>query len=389
VGHFPLHQLPPGLLAHPTATALALDQLKRRQIVRLIHQFHKAPGGEQLDHFGVMAEGTTCTHGGHGSEEEVCVGAILQGFLCQRERSLNLFGFLCGSMKEGNTVLLHRPMAPKQRLDLELVARGLADSRQQAQQLIRAGMVRSGDQVLDKPGTEVRPELVLQVAQRPRFVSRGGEKLSAALEAFALQVADRVCLDGGISTGGFSDCLLQAGAARVYGIDVGYGQTAWSLRSDPRVVLKERTNLRHLTPEQLYGPDDPWPDLAVADVSFISLALVLPAMVTLLRPQGPQRPLELVLLVKPQFEVGKDRVGKGGVVRDPLAHVDAIERVCAAGATLAFSPAGLVASPITGPAGNHEYLLWLQQWGPEHQGPRPEAPTTAAIAQLVQQTLSS
>ncbi|MFZ9229589.1 MAG: TlyA family RNA methyltransferase [Prochlorococcaceae cyanobacterium] len=232
-------------------------------------------------------------------------------------------------------------MAPKQRLDLELVARGLADSRQQAQQLIRAGMVRSGDQVLDKPGTEVRPEQVLQVAQRPRFVSRGGDKLAAALEAFALQVAGRVCLDGGISTGGFSDCLLQAGAARVYGIDVGYGQTAWSLRSDPRVVLKERTNLRHLT------------------------------------------------LVKPQFEVGKGRVGKGGVVRDPLAHIEAIERVCAAAASLTFSPAGVVASPITGPAGNHEYLLWLKQWGPEHQGPKPEAPTAAAIAQLVHQTLSS
>jgi 23S rRNA (cytidine1920-2'-O)/16S rRNA (cytidine1409-2'-O)-methyltransferase len=389
VGHFPLHQLPPGLLAHPAATALALDQLKRRQIGRLIHQFHKAPGGEQLDHIGVAAAGTACTRGGHGSQERVVVGDILQWFLCQGERSPNLFGFLCGSMKQGNTVLLHRPMAPKQRLDLELVARGLADSRQQAQQLIRAGMVRSGDQVLDKPGTEVRPEQVLQVAQRPRFVSRGGDKLAAALEAFALQVAGRVCLDGGISTGGFSDCLLQAGAARVYGIDVGYGQTAWSLRSDPRVVLKERTNLRHLTPEQLYGEDDPWPDLAVADVSFISLALVLPALVALLRPQGPQQPLELVLLVKPQFEVGKGRVGKGGVVRDPLAHIEAIERVCAAAASLTFSPAGVVASPITGPAGNHEYLLWLKQWGPEHQGPKPEAPTAAAIAQLVHQTLSS
>jgi len=154
-------------------------------------------------------------------------------------------------------------------------------------------------------------------------------------------------------------------------------------------VLKERTNLRHLTPEQLYGEDDPWPDLAVADVSFISLALVLPALVALLRPQGPQQPLELVLLVKPQFEVGKGRVGKGGVVRDPLAHIEAIERVCAAAASLTFSPAGVVASPITGPAGNHEYLLWLKQWGPEHQGPKPEAPTAAAIAQLVHQTLSS
>ena len=249
-------------------------------------------------------------------------------------------------------------MARKQRLDLELVARGLAVSRQQAQQLIRAGRVRSGDRLLDKPGTEVAAELVLEVQQPPRFVSRGGEKLARALEAFPIPVAGRVCLDGGISTGGFSDCLLQQGAARVYGIDVGYGQTAWSLRSDPRVVLRERTNLRHLTPEALYGPEDPRPDLAVADVSFISLALVLPALLGLLVAEGPA---DLVLLVKPQFEVGKARVGKGGVVRDPAAHVDAIAGVMTAAGQLGLEPWGLVASPITGPAGNHEYLLWLRR----------------------------
>jgi len=252
-------------------------------------------------------------------------------------------------------------MARKQRLDLELVARGLVESRQQAQQLIRAGLVRSGDQVLDKPGTDVRPDTPLQVQQRPRFVSRGGEKLAAALEAFALPVTGRICLDGGISTGGFSDCLLQAGASRIYGVDVGYGQTAWSLRSDPRVVLKERTNLRHLTPEQLYGPDDPWADLAVADVSFISLTLVLPALLALLRPAAPESRIDLVVLVKPQFEVGRERVGKGGVVRDPDAHRAALERVMAAASGLALQACGLVASPITGPAGNHEYLLWLSQ----------------------------
>jgi len=249
-------------------------------------------------------------------------------------------------------------MAPKQRLDLELVARGLATSRQQAQQLIRAGRVRSGDRVLDKPGTEVAPALVLQVQQPPRYVSRGGDKLAAALDGFPISIEGRVCLDGGISTGGFSDCLLQRGAARVYGIDVGYGQTAWSLRSDPRVVLKERTNLRHLTPAELYGPEDPRPDLAVADVSFISLALVLPALVALLAPQGPS---DLVLLVKPQFEVGRARVGKGGVVRDPAAHADAIAGVIAAAAGQGLVAAGLVASPLTGPAGNHEYLLWLRR----------------------------
>jgi 23S rRNA (cytidine1920-2'-O)/16S rRNA (cytidine1409-2'-O)-methyltransferase len=270
-------------------------------------------------------------------------------------------------------------VARKQRLDLELVQRGLAVSRQQAQQLIRAGRVRSGEKVLDKPGTDVAPELPLTVLQPPRYVSRGGEKLEAALDAFPIAIEGRVCLDGGISTGGFSDCLLQRGAARVYGIDVGYGQTAWSLRSDPRVVLRERTNLRHLTPEQLYGPEDRRPDLAVADVSFIALALVLPALLRLLQPAA-----DLVLLVKPQFEVGKQRVGKGGVVRDPLAHRDAISGVIAAAAELGLRACGLVASPITGPAGNHEYLLWLRQG--DAQGPG--AVTLEGIAALVAATLA-
>ncbi|CAK6691186.1 TlyA family RNA methyltransferase [Synechococcus sp. CCY9201] len=245
-------------------------------------------------------------------------------------------------------------MAGKQRLDQELVQRGLAATRQQAQQLIRAGRVRSGGQILDKPGLPVALDRALEVEQPPRYVSRGGEKLAAALENFPIRVAGRVCLDGGISTGGFTDCLLQHGAARVYGVDVGYGQTAWSLRTDPRVVLKERTNLRHLHPDQLYAPEDPWPDLAVADVSFISLSLVLPALGRLLSPTS-----ELVVLVKPQFEVGRERVGKGGVVRDALAHADAIDRVITAAAREGLRPLGLVASPITGPAGNHEYLLWL------------------------------
>ena len=284
-------------------------------------------------------------------------------------------------------------MASKQRLDLELVTRGLVTSRQQAQQLIRAGRVRSGDRVLDKPGTDVTPDLPLAVELPPRFVSRGGEKLEEALAAFPIAVEGRVCLDGGISTGGFTDCLLQRGAVRVYGIDVGYGQTAWSLRSDPRVVLKERTNLRRLTPEELYGPEDPRPDLAVADVSFISLGLVLPALLHLLQPvelvSAGQR--DLVLLVKPQFEVGKARVGKGGVVRDPDAHQDAINGVIEAAAGLGLRPAGLVASPITGPAGNHEYLLWLQDHAvsaPDTEGARPAAVTAETVRQVVNQTLA-
>jgi 23S rRNA (cytidine1920-2'-O)/16S rRNA (cytidine1409-2'-O)-methyltransferase len=283
------------------------------------------------------------------------------------------------------------PSSRKQRLDLVLVAQGLAASRQQAQQLIRAGRVRSGDRLLDKPGTDVTPDLPLEVRQPPRFVSRGGEKLDAALRAFALPVEGRVCLDGGISTGGFSDCLLQHGAARVYGIDVGYGQTAWSLRTDPRVVLRERTNLRHLSPENLYGPGDPRPDLAVADVSFISLALVLPALLALLAPRAPAVGVDLVVLVKPQFEVGRARVGKGGVVRDPGAHGDAIAGVIGAAAALGLGAAGLIASPITGPAGNHEYLLWLRSLPPEQSTPGDdqEAPAgAAAIERLVAATLA-
>ncbi|MEN9767786.1 TlyA family RNA methyltransferase [Vulcanococcus sp.] len=277
-------------------------------------------------------------------------------------------------------------MGRKRRLDLQLVELGLVTSRQQAQQLIRAGKVRSGDRILDKPGLEVLPELELQVEQPQRFVSRGGDKLLQALETFPLALEQRVCLDGGISTGGFSDCLLQHGAARVYGVDVGYGQTAWSLRTDPRLVLKERTNLRHLQPEDLYGEADAWPDLAVADVSFIRLALVLPALGRLLRAERR----EAVLLVKPQFEVGKERVGKGGVVRDPLAHADAIEGVMAAAQSEGWWTCGVVASPITGPAGNHEYLLWLRSgaWSADEKAAE-QTPDGASIRRLVEQTLAS
>ena len=263
--------------------------------------------------------------------------------------ALVLFGFL---------LCFYDEMARKRRLDLHLLTLGLVSSRHQAQLLIRAGKVRdSKGQRLEKPGLEVAVDLVVTVEQPPRFVSRGGEKLLAAIEAFPVEVEGRVCLDGGISTGGFTDCLLQHGASRVYGIDVGYGQTAWSLRTDARVVLRERTNLRRLTPEDLYGGSDPRPSLAVADVSFIALGLVLPALRGLLQPQGA----EAVVLVKPQFEVGRGRVGRGGVVREPEAHADAVRGVMAAAETVGWHPHGLIASPITGPAGNHEYLLWLAE----------------------------
>jgi 23S rRNA (cytidine1920-2'-O)/16S rRNA (cytidine1409-2'-O)-methyltransferase len=243
----------------------------------------------------------------------------------------------------------------KQRLDLLLVERGLCTTRQQAQQVIRAGDVQVNRAVVDKPGTPIAPDADLQVKQKSPYVSRGGDKLAQALATFPIQVMGRVALDGGISTGGFTDCLLQAGARLVYGIDVGYGQVAWKLRQDGRVILRERTNLRHLTPTDLYGDDAPRPDLGVMDVSFISLNKVLPAFWELLAP-----PREVILLVKPQFEVGREKVGKKGVVRNPDDQAKAIATVLISAQSLGWHYHGLTWSPCPGPAGNIEYLLWLQ-----------------------------
>ncbi len=242
----------------------------------------------------------------------------------------------------------------KQRLDMVLVERGLCESRQQAQRVIRAGEVQVDHAVVDKPGTPVAADAEILVKVKSPFVSRGGEKLARALAAFPILVEGRIALDGGISTGGFTDCLLQAGAQRVYGIDVGYGQVAWKLRQDERLVLRERTNIRHLMPEDLYEAGEPRPDLGVMDVSFISLTKVLPAFWGLLVP-----PREVVLLVKPQFEVGRDKVGKKGVVRDTRDHAEAIAAVLACAEQLGWQYRGLTWSPLTGPAGNIEYLLWL------------------------------
>lgn len=211
-------------------------------------------------------------------------------------------------------------------------------------------------QVVDKPGTVVALEAQIQVKQKPPFVSRGGEKLLKAIHTFGIAVCDRTCLDGGISTGGFTDCLLQAGARQVYGIDVGYGQVAWKLRQDPRLILKERTNLRHLRPEDLYAADQRQPDLGVIDVSFISLTKLLPVFWELLQP-----PREAILLIKPQFEVGRANVGKKGVVRNTEDHADAIWRVLTTAQQLGWQYQGLTWSPLLGPAGNIEYLLWLTQ----------------------------
>jgi 23S rRNA (cytidine1920-2'-O)/16S rRNA (cytidine1409-2'-O)-methyltransferase len=268
---------------------------------------------------------------------------------------------------------------PKQRLDTLLVERHLCDSRQQAQRLIQAGEVRVNQQLIDKPGTEVDRLAEIEVKQRSPFVSRGGEKLAKALEAFQMGVSDRICLDGGISTGGFTDCLLQAGAARVYGIDVGYGQVAWSLRQDPRVILRERTNIRYLKPEDLYESGQPYPDLGVVDVSFISLTKILPALWQLLQP-----PREVILLVKPQFEVGKEKVGKKGVVRDANDQAGAIAQVLQAAQAQSWSYCDLTWSPLVGPAGNIEYLLWLQENGSSRSL---ELPEIQRITQTAQQHL--
>jgi 23S rRNA (cytidine1920-2'-O)/16S rRNA (cytidine1409-2'-O)-methyltransferase len=262
----------------------------------------------------------------------------------------------------------------KQRLDILLVDRQLCESRQQAQRLIQAGEVQVNHQVIDKVGTLVDEAAEVAVKTRPKFVSRGGDKMEKALLAFGIDVTDRICLDGGISTGGFTDCLLQSGAQKVYGVDVGYGQVAWKLQSDDRVVVRERTNIRSLQPEELYPEGEMLPNLGVVDVSFISLVKVLEAIHRLL--VGPR---EVVLLVKPQFEVGRDRLGKKGVVRDSKDQAWAIEQVLDCAIALGWQYQGLTWSPITGPAGNIEFLLWLS----ELEGH--EKPTTSELKALTQE----
>jgi 23S rRNA (cytidine1920-2'-O)/16S rRNA (cytidine1409-2'-O)-methyltransferase len=245
------------------------------------------------------------------------------------------------------------------RLDAELVRRGLARSREQAADLIAAGRVAVAGQAAGKPATQVGQDAAITVEERasgPEYVSRGGNKLHGALAAFTgLTVAGRRCLDAGASTGGFTDVLLRAGAAHVVAVDVGYGQLAWSLRNDPRVTVLERVNVRQLRPEQVA----PAPELVTADLSFISLALVLPALVACAAPEA-----DFVLLVKPQFEVGRGNVGAGGVVRDPGQRAAAVAAVAAAALATGLGVAGIVASPLPGPSGNVEYFLWLRLAAP-------------------------
>jgi len=246
--------------------------------------------------------------------------------------------------------------APRARLDAELVRRGLARSREQAGELVAAGLVAVAGQRASKSATQVARDAPITVTDpgTPGYVSRGGHKLAGALSVFGgLDVQGRNALDAGASTGGFTDVLLRAGAAHVVAADVGYGQLAWSLRTDPRVTVMDRVNVRAL------GPVTPVPDLVVADLSFISLTLVLPALVAAATPEA-----DFVVLVKPQFEVGKGRVGAGGVVRDATERSASIEKVAGAAAELGLGVQGITASPLPGPAGNVEYFLWLRRGAP-------------------------
>jgi len=255
-------------------------------------------------------------------------------------------------------------MPRRLRLDAELVRRSLARSREQARDYIEAGRVTVNGHRATKPATAVGVDadlVVLPGDETPEYASRGGHKLAGALDALAplgLSVAGRRCLDAGASTGGFTDVLLRAGAATVVAVDVGYGQLAWGLQSDPRVVVHDRTNVRDLTLEVIGEPVD----VIVGDLSFISLTLVLPALIGVACADG-----DLVLMVKPQFEVGKDRLGKGGVVRDPALRAEAVADVADSAAALGWGAHAVTTSPLPGPSGNVEYFLWLRN-GPARLG---------------------
>ncbi len=243
----------------------------------------------------------------------------------------------------------------KERLDVLLVQRGLSTSRERAKADIMSGLVFVAGQRVDKAGTTVPEDAEIELrGSSLAFVSRGGLKIEKAFDTFGVTPEGKICVDCGASTGGFTDCMLKRGAEKVYAIDVGYGQLAWSLRSDERVVVMERTNIRYVTHEQV--PDDI--QLAVIDVSFISLSIVLPAVKALLSHDG-----EIVCLIKPQFEAGKEKVGKKGVVRDIAVHKEVLRDFVSNAEALGFGVKGITFSPIKGPEGNIEYLGWLQQDG--------------------------
>jgi 23S rRNA (cytidine1920-2'-O)/16S rRNA (cytidine1409-2'-O)-methyltransferase len=238
--------------------------------------------------------------------------------------------------------------AKKERLDLLLHHQGYSTSRETARGMILAGRVYVNDRKVDKPGTKVDPASEIEVrGPATKYVSRGGEKLEAALSAFTINLRDKATLDVGASTGGFTDCMLQHGARKVYAVDVGYGQFAWSLRTDPRVVVIERTNIRHVRPDLL--PEKV--DFAAVDVAFISLKLVLEPVISLMKEES-----DLVTLIKPQFEAGREQVSKGGVVRDPAVHEQVVSSVVDFAVSIGLAFDGTIESPLLGPAGNREFL---------------------------------
>jgi 23S rRNA (cytidine1920-2'-O)/16S rRNA (cytidine1409-2'-O)-methyltransferase len=240
---------------------------------------------------------------------------------------------------------------PTQRIDAALVEKGLAQSRDRAKRLVMSGRVLVNDIPVDKPGTQVSADAVLTIkGEEIPYVSRGGLKLEKALVIFGIDPIGKVCMDVGASTGGFTDCLLQRGAERVFAVDVGYGQLAWMLRQNPRVVLFERTNIRNMSPADLPEPVD----LAVIDVSFISLRIVVPVVQSFLKTNGT-----ILALIKPQFEVGKGRVGKGGIVRDAALHDEVIRDLTSYFSSLGLDCREVIASPIRGAKGNREFLIHL------------------------------
>ena len=271
----------------------------------------------------------------------------------------------------------------KKRLDVLLVERGLASSREKAKALIMAGIVYVNQNKEDKAGASFDPEeAVIEVrGSTLPYVSRGGLKLEKALKVFPIDLTDRVCMDIGASTGGFTDCMLQNGAAKVYAIDVGYGQLDWKLRSDPRVVCMEKTNFRYVKPQDL--GDGPAPSFASVDVSFIGLDKILPAALDILTPGA-----EMVCLIKPQFEAGREKVGKKGVVRDRRVHEEVVRNVTNMASELGFEILGLDYSPIRGPEGNIEYLMHLRKPGAE-EGAGAAAISEEEIRKLVDASHSS
>ena len=246
-------------------------------------------------------------------------------------------------------------MIKKDRIDTLLVLRGLCDSREQAKRLILAGEVRSGDHVIDKPSTKLAADAPLEVKEKLRYVGRGGLKLEGALDQFGIDPQGWTCIDVGSSTGGFTDCLLQRGASRVHAVDVGTNQLVWKLRNDPRVIVKEQFNARYMLPEDI----GELCDLAVMDLSFISLTKVLPAVFGVLKPGGA-----VVCLIKPQFELQREDITRGGIVRDPALHERAVKKIRAfVSEENGHSWLGLIPSPITGMDGNQEFLAWIGKSG--------------------------